>query len=1018
MDILLSAVEVVRRDPEDLEGCETLIVANYQRNNWLKVGAALLVIHDTALFKKSGADSFSNYISTKADFGFGPRQALRLLAATKLAKIFPPTIALPTSERQVRALVGLEPRKAIKTWVKANLISQETGVPLTHRLVESVLSKDLPASYRAACSDWRDYVHPQSEYYRSPHHLVAATKRLFGGDIDLDPCSDELAQVGVEAARFYTAEDDGLQPGNPWAGRVYVFPPVGMHGNNMLQGLFLDRAINEFKAGRVTEVVLLLKVAIGHKWFAKVFEYPHCFLADKPLKQQQPPPPGWGVPEPDSSAAALMAATTALLTAEPAGSGGEEGGGVRETRSTRGRRKSSVDEDEDEEDGGGGGGGRGGGRGGPASSRKREAAAPPAEAPRTSRPRRSKAAAAVAAAAAAAAAAEDEEADLELMQATPPPPRSAPATRARRQTAAERKAAAAAAAAAEAQAAAQHQAVQEQLEQQHQLLAQQQAAAAAVAAAGGDPMAAAALGLGGMPQLNGDPQLLGLMGQPLDPAAAAQMAAAGYTAQQQQQMAQLFGGQPGSDPSLMGLGLPMQVDMQGMGHHPMGMGLGPLGLQPEQQQLALVPGGLPMPLHAVTPHMGLMPADASMTEAMAAAGMAPGMGLMMQGMPGMGMGQMDPQQLGFPPPQQQQLGMLGPGMDLSQQQQQQQGSGFLLGPELQGHPHAVMQLGPGGLMEQPGMAGGGLGAPQQAGMMGMEVGLVDGTAVLGPPSSAAMAAQQPGHVLPAAAGVDGCGADAAGVPLVTATALIVPPDMQQQEGQQLQAAAEEAMDVFADEVPGEVEAAAAAAAATEDAEKPSIALLTNGDAGAAVVPAPAAGASAVAAAAAGPVLKSEPEDPQAAVGADDPGLQRPPAQAAEAPGPAEPAAAGADAAPQADTAAAAEASPEEAAAAAAAAALTLGGACGAYGAFGSLEDAAAALAGAGAAGASGSQAAAAGGGGAAGPDSGSGSSPAREAGEVFNPRGTVVVYIGKNTRQFCQIFGELGHIPGYNAWSR
>jgi hypothetical protein len=57
--------------------------------------------------------------------------------------------------------VGLEPRKAIKTWVKANLISMETGVPLTHRLVESVLGKDLPDSYRAACADWRDFVHPQ-----------------------------------------------------------------------------------------------------------------------------------------------------------------------------------------------------------------------------------------------------------------------------------------------------------------------------------------------------------------------------------------------------------------------------------------------------------------------------------------------------------------------------------------------------------------------------------------------------------------------------------------------------------------------------------------------------------------------------------------------------------------------------------------------------------------------------------------------------------------------------------------
>lgn len=39
----------------------------------------------------------------------------------------------------------------------------------------------------------------------------------------------------MQAGRFYTAEDDGLQPGNPWMGRVYCFPPTGMHGNNMLQ---------------------------------------------------------------------------------------------------------------------------------------------------------------------------------------------------------------------------------------------------------------------------------------------------------------------------------------------------------------------------------------------------------------------------------------------------------------------------------------------------------------------------------------------------------------------------------------------------------------------------------------------------------------------------------------------------------------------------------------------------------------------------------------------------------------
>ncbi|GIL70516.1 hypothetical protein Vretimale_3641 [Volvox reticuliferus] len=726
MDILLSAVEVVRRDPEDLEGCETLIVANYQRNNWLKVGAALMVIHDTALFKKSGADSFSNYISTKADFGFGPRQALRLLAATKLAKIFPPTIALPTSERQVRALVGLEPHKAIKTWVKANLISQETGVPLTHRLVESVLSKEIPESYRAACADWRDYVSPDSEFYRTPYHIVAGVKRLFGGSIDLDPCSDELAQVGIQSNRFYTAEDDGLQPGNPWAGKVYVFPPVGMHGNNMLQGLFLDRAINEYKAGRAMEVVLLLKVAIGQKWFGKVFEYPHCFLADKPLKPQPLPPPGWGVPDPNSSAAALMAATTALLTVAPNISPGRdaEGSGIGERVSRvgggRGGRRKSNDDDDDED----------AHAPGPPVSRKREAPAPPPmEATRTSRPRRSKAAAAVAAAAAAAAAAEDEELELEAPPSNPVP----------RPSAAER--AAAKAAKKEAAAAAkqrqkeqklreqqereqqqQQQQLQEQQEQ-HLLLAQQQqqqeqeavaaaAAAAAVAAAAGDQLAAAAAAMGlGPIMLKTEPHILGLMGPhgqvpmpgQLDPAAAAQLAAAGMTdyaamAQQQAQFGSAGGlgnsmgplmGHPGGGviAGMAALGHPVTLPMQvGVGvTHPMGLGLGGLGLAPGQQ-LGL-PGGMQLQMGmgmGVGHPLGMMAQSGA-----AMAGLAPGMGLLMPGMglPGGPMGQLGQQPyaaLGFPGPQP--LGMLPPGIGLPGQMQMSTSS---LDPQQQAAAAAV-----------------------------------------------------------------------------------------------------------------------------------------------------------------------------------------------------------------------------------------------------------------------------------------------------------------------------------------
>jgi hypothetical protein len=64
-------------------------------------GASLININDKKLYKNAGAQSFTQYIERKQDFGFGPRQALRLLAATRLVRAFPPSVALPTSERQV-----------------------------------------------------------------------------------------------------------------------------------------------------------------------------------------------------------------------------------------------------------------------------------------------------------------------------------------------------------------------------------------------------------------------------------------------------------------------------------------------------------------------------------------------------------------------------------------------------------------------------------------------------------------------------------------------------------------------------------------------------------------------------------------------------------------------------------------------------------------------------------------------------------------------------------------------------
>lgn len=72
-----------------------------------------------------------------------------------------------------------------------------------------------------------------SEAY-TPPHILNAGRHALGGVIDLDPCSNEIANEEVRALRILTKEDDGLEV--PWFadgehGTVWCNPPGG----------FLDR---------------------------------------------------------------------------------------------------------------------------------------------------------------------------------------------------------------------------------------------------------------------------------------------------------------------------------------------------------------------------------------------------------------------------------------------------------------------------------------------------------------------------------------------------------------------------------------------------------------------------------------------------------------------------------------------------------------------------------------------------------------------------------------------------------
>jgi hypothetical protein len=117
---------------------------------------------------------------------------------------------------------------------------------------------------------------PSIEYITPPKYIAAA-RRVFGGEIDLDPASCPEAQEIVQARRYYTATEDGLS--RPWCGRVWLNPPYCG-----LTGRFVAKLATEYRTGNVSAAILLV-YADGSKckWFAPLWDQVLCFT-DHPIK--------------------------------------------------------------------------------------------------------------------------------------------------------------------------------------------------------------------------------------------------------------------------------------------------------------------------------------------------------------------------------------------------------------------------------------------------------------------------------------------------------------------------------------------------------------------------------------------------------------------------------------------------------------------------------------------------------------------------------------------------------------
>jgi hypothetical protein len=124
-----------------------------------------------------------------------------------------------------------------------------------------------------------------SQEWGTPEKYVQAVKEFFGGEIDLDPCSNEYSIVGARV-EYLLPRKDGLK--DIWNfKRIYVNPPYGLdrkRGTGIKNWLYrCAQAHKNFGS----EVLALVPVATntGH-WKKYVFGKASaiCFLYDTRLK--------------------------------------------------------------------------------------------------------------------------------------------------------------------------------------------------------------------------------------------------------------------------------------------------------------------------------------------------------------------------------------------------------------------------------------------------------------------------------------------------------------------------------------------------------------------------------------------------------------------------------------------------------------------------------------------------------------------------------------------------------------
>jgi len=98
-----------------------------------------------------------------------------------------------------------------------------------------------------------------AEWY-TPKEYIEAVRDVLG-EIDLDAASSDKAQETVNAKRYFSHENSGLD--HEWHGRVWLNPPY----SKGLMPRFVAKMCEEYEAGRITAGIMLTHNSTDSTWF-------------------------------------------------------------------------------------------------------------------------------------------------------------------------------------------------------------------------------------------------------------------------------------------------------------------------------------------------------------------------------------------------------------------------------------------------------------------------------------------------------------------------------------------------------------------------------------------------------------------------------------------------------------------------------------------------------------------------------------------------------------------------------